>query len=49
VMKALFTKVRQHVEKKEWEVCIPSKQKMKKSCVIIKRLCLGAYSKIKFS
>jgi hypothetical protein len=49
VMKALFKKVRQHVEKKEWEVCIPSKQKMKKSCVIIKRLCLGAYSKIKFS
>jgi hypothetical protein len=49
VMKALFKKIRQHVEKTKGEVCIPSKQNMKKSCVLTRRLCLGAYSKIKFS
>jgi hypothetical protein len=39
VMKALFKKIRQHVEKTKGEVCIPSKQNMKKSCVLTRRLC----------
>jgi hypothetical protein len=37
VMKALFKKIRQHVEKTKREVCIPSKQNMKKSCVLTRR------------
>ena len=40
-MKAFFKRVRQYVEKKKWEVCIPSKQMMKKGLSLNQKIEFG--------